>query len=93
MHNWMCDVLAQDGLPNVGRLALIGELWRVNTNDNDLCRIPLLNRPQRGQNVQAVDSAIRPEIEDDQATAQVSERHRSTDVKPGERRREIGGTY
>jgi len=56
----------------------------MDTDDDDLGRIPFLDRPQRGQDMQAVDSAIRPEVEDHQAATQISELERSPDVQPGE---------
>jgi len=62
----------------------------MDTDDDDLGRIPFLDRPQRGQDMQAVDSAIRPEIENHQATMQVSELQRSSDIQPGETGRKVG---
>ena len=59
------DVVAQDGVADVGGLLLVIELGRVHADEHHrLPRVLLLKPVQLWQDVQTVRTAIRPEVQD-----------------------------
>jgi hypothetical protein len=92
MDHGMDDAIAGDRRREIGRRALGGEFRRVDSDDDDLLGKGLLDPPQGGQDVHAVDAAEGPEIEDDELAAQRRQGERRVDVEPGEAGLvEIGG--
>ena len=68
----MAHAVTQDGFADVGRPGFVGEFMAVDTDHDD--RLPLevfLDPLQAGQEVQAVDAAVSPEIENDDAALEV----------------------
>jgi hypothetical protein len=81
----MCDVIAQTSFPDAGSIALGDIFATVHTDDRYIARILLLDLPQLRKNMNAVDSAIRPEVEQDHVSAQLGQTKRiPTSVKPVE---------
>ena len=78
-------------MANALRAALVLELRRVDA-DHDERVAPLLFEPvEVGDDVEAVDAARRPEIEEHEPAAQGPKRDRRGGVEPGEAGREVGG--
>ena len=69
----MADRIPLDRRLDRGRVALVLELRGVDADDDELLGEPLLDRPQLVEDVQAVDAAERPEVEQHDATAQLGE--------------------
>ena len=65
----MGDLVAEDGLADAGGFLLVVELGRVDADDHQLVGIFLLQLGQVGQDVDAVDAAQRPEVEQDDLAA------------------------
>jgi hypothetical protein len=64
------------------RVGLVDELGRVDADDHQLLGVLLLHRAQLVEDVQAVDAAERPEVEQDEATSQVADGQRGGGVEP-----------
>jgi hypothetical protein len=78
----MRDLVAPDGVTEGGRLALVGKFGRVYPDDGQGIGERGFQRLQLREDVQAVDSAVRPEIEQDHASTQVREAERTWGVEP-----------
>src|SRR5256885_17059518 len=72
------------------RSPLAQELRRVHADDGELLAPLALELPQLRKDVQAVDSAEGPEVEQDQLAVQVAEGERAPGVEPVGVGREIG---
>ena len=70
--------VALDGLRQRDRVGLVHELRRVHADHDQLVGVLLLQRAQLVEDVQAVDAAEGPEVEQHEAAAQVAQR----DVAP-----------
>src|SRR3989442_11124709 len=90
VHHRMADVEAEDGGADGVGLPLAQELRRVHTDDGELLAPLALELPQLRKDVQAVDSAEGPEVEQDQLAVQVAEGERAPGVEPVGVGREIG---
>ena len=55
--------IPQDGLPDVFRLPFVRKLCGVHPDDGQFCRILCLQFFEVGDDVHAIDTAIRPEVE------------------------------
>ena len=73
------------------RVGLVDELGRVDADDDQLLGVLLLHRAQLVEDVQAVDAAERPEVEQDEATSEVADGQRGGGVEPAAAG-ELGGT-
>ena len=73
----------EDGLAQVLGLALGGELGRVDGDDLDGVGVAALDLPQLRKHVEAVDSSVGPEVEDEEPSAEVAHRHLAARVEPG----------
>lgn len=62
------------GVTNARRLALGGVFAAMDTDDGDLIGVPRFELPQLQEDVHAVDSAIGPEVQQQQLAAEVRER-------------------
>ena len=72
-------------------VAFAGELSAVDASDRDVIRISLFELPQLREYVDAVDSAVGPEVEQQEFAAKVGELKPATaGVNPVERVGEIG---
>lgn len=90
VDDWMRYLVPKGRLTNTGCLALRDIFAAMHSNDNNVVGILLFDLPQLRQNVNAVDSAIGPEIEEDHTATQALERERlSTGVNPVETRRKL----
>ena len=69
----MCSAEAQARVADVRRDAFLRELSAVNADDGNFRRVFLLELPQLRKDMDAVDSAIGPEIEEQELTAKVGE--------------------
>ena len=69
----MAHLVAVDGGRERDRVGLVDELGRVHPDDDDLVAVRLLELAQLVEDVQAVDAAEGPEVEDDDLAAQVRE--------------------
>ena len=88
------DAVARDGLPDVRRVLLGVELGGVDAEDDQrLLRETLLDAPQHGDDVHAVDAAVGPEVEDDDLTAQLSHGEPAVGVQPLELGIDLRRTY
>jgi hypothetical protein len=76
--------VVEDGVPHLVPLdgggervgiSLVLELGRVHAHDDELVAVLLLDRAQLVEDVQAVDAAEGPEIQDDNLAPQLRERH------------------
>ena len=82
---------ADGGVSNALAVALRGVLAAMNTDDRDGIGEALLDLPQLREDMDAVDSAIRPEVEQQQLPAEVAEGEPATaGVKPVEGVRKVG---
>ena len=63
------DLVAADDLPDVLGGLLVGELRRVHADDDELVGVLLLELLQVRQDVDAVDAAVGPEVEQDDLAA------------------------
>jgi hypothetical protein len=65
----------------------------MNSDDDNVVRVPLLDLPQLRKNVDAVDSAIGPEIEENDFAAQVVDAQLlASCMNPVETPRKVGGS-
>jgi hypothetical protein len=70
-----------------------GVLPAMHTDDGDRIAEPLLELPQLRKHMDAVDSAVGPEVEEQQLAAEIGERESpAVGVQPVERIREVGST-
>jgi len=82
IHDRMSDLVASDSVAKGGCLALLGEFGGVNPDDDQDIVVRGFQRLQLREDVQAVDSAIRPEIEQHHASSEVREAERMWRVEP-----------
>ena len=87
----MIDVVAHENPPQVLALPLVRELRGMHTDDDQLSAVLLLEALEVRNDVQAVDAAVRPEIEQDDFAAKRLQRQGRRDVEPVEAGGEIGG--
>ena len=78
----MADVEAEDGRADRLGLPLAREFRRVDADDGELPAPLALELPQLRKEMQAVDSAEGPEVEQDQLAAQVVKRERAPRIEP-----------
>jgi hypothetical protein len=78
----MGEVMAPDGVAKRGGFTLVGELGRVDPDDRQGLRIFGFQRLQLREDVQAVDSAVGPEVEQDHAPAEIGEAERPGGIEP-----------
>jgi len=76
------DGVALDGGDQGVGVGLVDELGRVDAHHDQLLGVLLLHRAQLVEDVQAVDAAERPEVEQDEAATEVSDRQRGGGVEP-----------
>jgi hypothetical protein len=87
----MGDFVAPRRVTNTGRIALCDIFAAVHPYDSYVAGIPLLDLPQLRKNVNAIDSAVRPEVEKDHVTPKTFQRERLfACMDPVEARREFG---
>ena len=89
----MVDAEPEAGIGEVRSSALGGELTRVHPDDHEHVVKPLLELPDPREQVEAVDSAVRPEVEDDDLAAQVGDAEWALDVEPVESLQELRRAY
>ena len=78
----MVDGVAADGLRDgLGRL-LLGKLGRMDADDGERVGVTLLQLPQLRKDMQAVNSAEGPEIEDHQPAGEVGQPQRPVGIDP-----------
>ena len=82
VENRMFDLVANDGSANVFRILFVRELRRMHADDDDVARVFVLEELQIGQDVHAVDAAIRPEIEEHDLAAEILQLDRSGNIEP-----------
>ena len=87
----MADFVAEHRFLDALGVFLAVELGRVDADDDELVRILLFQPDQVGNDVYAVNSAERPEIEDDDFAAQVGELERLVGADPADAAVEICG--
>ena len=89
------DGTQTDGrVANVRAVALARELAALDANDCNIIGISLFELPQLRKNVDTVDSAVGPEIEQEELAAKIGElKPAAAGVDPVERVREIGRAY
>ena len=78
----MVDLVAPDGVAKRGCLPLVGKLRRMDPNDRQGLGKPGIQRLQLREDVQAVDSAVGPEVEQDHASPEICEAERMRGVEP-----------
>ena len=82
IHDRMSDLVAPDGVAKGDRFPLVGKLCGVDPDDRQSQRESGFQRLQLREDVQAVDSAVRPEVEQDRASAQIREAKRPWGIEP-----------
>src|SRR5262249_53036480 len=87
----VADLVAQDGLADALGVLLVGELRRVYADDDQHAGVFRFEPGEVGEGVDAVDAAQRPEVEQDDAAAQVGELEGGGGVEPGRAAGEFGG--
>ena len=91
VQRWMGSAQPNGGIADVRGLPLRRVLAAVNANHGEIVRKLLLELPQLREDMDAVDSAIGPEVQQQHPPAKVSEREPSSaGVDPVERIGEIG---
>ena len=78
----MLDLVAENGIADVGRVFLVVELGRVDADDDDLVGVLLFEVGKVGQDMHAVDAAVGPEVEQDDLAAHILQGNRPADVEP-----------
>ncbi len=82
------------GVTNASGIALSGELPAVHADHRYRVGEPCIELPQLRKYVDAVDSAIRPEVEDEDPPTQLLERERAAArIDPVEHVREARGAH
>jgi len=90
----MNGIQANGRVADMCAVAFAGEFSAVDANDGDVIRISLFELPQLREYVDAIDSAIGPEVEQQELAAKVGELKPATaGVNPVERVGEIGSAY
>ena len=88
----MRDAVALHRLEDATGVLLRIELGGVHADHHQrIVAVPLLEIAQHRQDVQAVDAAVGPEVEDDDLPAKVADRRWTVDVQPGRRSAEVRG--
>ena len=82
MDHRVADVVAEDGVTDARVILLRRILGRVDADDGDAVGIGLFDAAQGRQDVEAVDAAGGPEVENDQATAKIGQGKRAAHVEP-----------
>jgi hypothetical protein len=86
-------VVTERRLADPGCLALRDIFATMHTNDDDIILVPLFDLPQLRKDVYAVDSAISPEIQEDDSAAKFRELDGfSAGIDPVETRWKFRGT-
>src|SRR5205085_7414212 len=75
-------LVAEDDAANVFGLLLVGELRRVDADDDELPGVLLFEPAQVVDDVHAVDAAVSPEVEEHDLAAQAGNRERLVGVQP-----------
>ena len=91
VHHRMGDLVPLDDVPKVLSLTLVGELGRVHPNDHQLLGKLGLEPFQVRNDMNAVDTAIRPEVEENDLALQRVHRDRLVGVDPVEAVRKLWG--
>ena len=86
------NAVAPDNLPDVLRRLLVGELGGVHADDHELVGEPLFELLQVRNDVDAVDAAVGPEVEQDHLSSKRLQRERCRHVEPGDRPAQLGRT-
>ena len=89
----MFDLIAQDRLTDVVGLALVGKLGRVHANDDQLVGVLGFQFFQVRDDVHAVDTAVRPKIQQHDLPFEPSQGERLIGVEPGDAPFEFRGAY
>ena len=87
----MVHLVPLDGGGQGHGIGLVRELRRMHPDDHEHVRVLALELAQLVQDVQAVDAAERPEVEEHKTASEVSEAERSGSVEPAAAG-ELGGT-
>ena len=87
----MVDLVAVDRRDQGLVVGLVRELRRVDADDDEHVGVALLDLAQLVDDVQAVDAAERPEVEQHDAPAQPGQRQRLRGVDPAAGAVELGG--
>src|SRR5690606_28453885 len=87
------DIVALDRAPQAAAGPLGRELCRMHPDDDQCVRKLPLDLPQLGKQMEAIYSAVGPEIEDHELAAQIGEPQRPLGVEPLEIVRELGRSY
>ena len=90
IHNRMVDAIAPHDLTQVFGLAFGIELGGMYADHHHFIRVFLLDPLQHGDDMQTVDAAIGPEVQDDDLARQAAHRQRIVDIDPIQLRRELG---
>ena len=86
----MFEPVAKNDLADVVGIAFIVEFGRVNADHHEFLGKLRFEPLEIGDDVNAVDAAVRPEVEDDDLAAQLLEGQRPVGVEPIESGRELG---
>jgi hypothetical protein len=86
----MFDAESVDGPTDVGRASLGGVLARMDPDDHELAGEARFQLPDTREHLQAVDSTVRPEVEQHELAAQVGESQRAIRADPVESVAELG---
>src|SRR5688572_29659963 len=78
----MFNLVSEDDAANVLGIFFVFEFGGMNADDNQLVRIFLLQPLEIRNDVNAVDAAVGPEVEQDNFALQPSERKRLVRVQP-----------
>jgi len=76
------DLVSPDGVAKGGGLAFVGELGGVNPDDGECPGVLGFQRLQLREDVQAVDSAVGPEVQEHHASPEVGETERPRSIEP-----------
>jgi hypothetical protein len=89
----MLNAIADGSLPNTRGLALRDIFSAVDSHDSDFVGILILDLPQLRKDVNTVDSAIGPEIQQYYSSAKLRQRERgAVGVNPVKARWEVRGS-
>ena len=94
VHDRVADLVALDGGAQVGGLRFGGKLGGMDPDDDELVGECVLKLPRPREDVETVDSAVGPKIEDHQLTTQIGEGQgrRIKPVEPGRKFRRANRT-
>ena len=82
VEHWVMDAMTAHRAPHGRVVGLVGELRRVHTDHHQAVAETLFQRTQLLDDVQAVDAAERPEVEQDHPAAQPGDGQRPVGVEP-----------